>query len=109
MGRDVHGAPYDEVEKLRRFACRIQSSWFDIWIEANRIGNDHALLLRAALAGVDLVPAMEPQLRAQRAAGTLASVLDAFLPPDDSLYFYYPSRARLQRRCARSRISCASD
>lgn len=35
------------------------------------------------------------QFCAQRAAGTLASMLDAFLPPDDSLYFYYPSRVPL--------------
>ena len=38
---------------------------------------------------------MEPQLRAQRAAGTLASVPNELLPPNDSLYFYYPSRAPL--------------
>ena len=48
-----------------------------------------------ALADVGLVPAMEPQLRAQLAAGTLASVLNAFLPPDDGFYFYYLSRAPL--------------
>ena len=35
------------------------------------------------------------QIRAQLAAGTLANVLNAFLPPDDSLYFYYPSRVPL--------------
>jgi DNA-binding transcriptional LysR family regulator len=69
--------------------------WFEIGIEGNLICNDHALLLRAASSGIGLVYTMEPLVRAQLDAGTLVSVLDAYLPPYDGFYLYYPSRAQL--------------
>ncbi|GAA0708996.1 LysR family transcriptional regulator [Dokdonella soli] len=69
--------------------------WFEIGVEGSVICNDHSLLLRAATHGVGLVHTMEPLVRKQLAAGTLVSVLDAFLPPYDGFYLYYPSRAQL--------------
>jgi DNA-binding transcriptional LysR family regulator len=69
--------------------------WFEIGVEGSLICNDHAVLLRAAANGVGLVHTMEPLVREQLAAGTLVSVLDAFLPPYDGFYLYYPSRAQL--------------
>jgi DNA-binding transcriptional LysR family regulator len=69
--------------------------WYEVGIEGNLTCNDHALLLRTASSGVGLVHTMESLVRAQLAAGTLVSVLDAYLPPYDGFYLYYPSRAQL--------------
>lgn len=44
--------------------------------------------------GVGRVATMDPISRATRGRNA-NQLLDAFLPPDDGLYFYYPSRAPL--------------
>ncbi len=69
--------------------------WYELDVEGNLVSNDNALSLGAALGGVGLIHTMEPLVRAPLAAGRLVSVLDAYLPPYDGFYLYYPSRAQL--------------
>jgi DNA-binding transcriptional LysR family regulator len=69
--------------------------WFEIGVEGNLVSNDHALGLRAALAGIGLLHTMEPRAREHLDSGALVSVLDDYLPPYDGFYLYYPSRAQL--------------
>ncbi len=54
--------------------------------------NQPGLAVRAALDGVGLTHALEPYVRGMLADGRLVSVLDAWLPPFDGFYLYYPSR-----------------
>ncbi|HEY0180522.1 MAG TPA: LysR family transcriptional regulator [Dokdonella sp.] len=69
--------------------------WHEFDVEGNLVSNDNALSVRAALEGVGLIHAMEPLVRAHLASGALVGVLDAYLPPYDGFYLYYPSRAQL--------------
>jgi DNA-binding transcriptional LysR family regulator len=69
--------------------------WFEISVDGNLISNDAALSLRAALDGIGLVHTMQARAHELIAEGRLISVLDAYLPPYDGFYLYYPSRAQL--------------
>jgi DNA-binding transcriptional LysR family regulator len=66
--------------------------WFEIGVDGNLVINDNALMLAAARAGSVLAHLPEPIAAGDLAAGRLVSVLDAWLPPYDGLYLYYPSR-----------------
>jgi DNA-binding transcriptional LysR family regulator len=69
--------------------------WFEIAAGGNLMVNDAELALQAALAGIALHYAVEPLVRAALADGRLESVLDAFLPPFEGFYLYYPTRLQM--------------
>jgi DNA-binding transcriptional LysR family regulator len=69
--------------------------WFEIDADGPLTVNQSSLAIQAALDGMLLVYALEPEVRAHVAARRLLSVLDAWLPPFDGLYLYYPSRRQM--------------
>ncbi|WP_426699915.1 LysR family transcriptional regulator [Rhodanobacter sp. Col0626] len=69
--------------------------WFEIDVTGPFIVNDPVLQIHAALDGLLLVHALEPMVREHVAAGRLQTVLDAWLPPFDGFYLYYPSRLQV--------------
>ncbi len=69
--------------------------WFEIDVTGPLITNEPTLQIRAALDGLLLVHALEPMVREHIAAGHLQTVLDAWLPPFDGFYLYYPSRLQV--------------
>ncbi|POZ62781.1 LysR family transcriptional regulator [Chromobacterium alticapitis] len=86
-----------------RFASGPQYRWqflqdgqaLQLALDGPLVANDNQALLRAALDGVGLAYLSEPQIEPWRRQGRLATVLDDYLPPAESLYLYYPHR-RLQ-------------
>ena len=69
--------------------------WFEIAVGGNLMVNDADVALAAAFEGIALHYAVEPLVRAALADGRLESVLDAFLPPYEGFYLYYPSRLQM--------------
>lgn len=69
--------------------------WFEIDVNGPLITNEPSLPIRAALDGLLLVHTLEPMVREHIAAGRLQTVLDAWLPPFDGFYLYYPSRLQV--------------
>ncbi|TPG50256.1 LysR family transcriptional regulator [Rhodanobacter glycinis] len=69
--------------------------WFEIDVNGPLITNEPSLPIRAALDGLLLVHMLEPMVREHIAAGRLQTVLDAWLPPFDGFYLYYPSRLQV--------------
>ena len=66
--------------------------WFEIAVDGSLTVNSIPLAVRAAIDGIGLATVLEPFARAAIAEGRLESVLDAWLPPFDGFYLYYPSR-----------------
>ena len=66
--------------------------WFEIAVDGSLTVNSIPLAVRAAIDGIGLATVLEPFARAAIADGRLESVLDAWLPPFDGFYLYYPSR-----------------
>ena len=58
------------------------------------IANDNMALLHAALGGAGLAYLAEPLVAPLAAEGKLAIVLEACMPPAETLYLYYPHRPR---------------
>jgi DNA-binding transcriptional LysR family regulator len=69
--------------------------WFEIDVSGPLITNEPSLPIQAALDGLLLVHTLEPMVREHVAAGRLQTVLDAWLPPFDGFYLYYPSRLQV--------------
>jgi DNA-binding transcriptional LysR family regulator len=69
--------------------------WFEIGAEGNLTANDISTMIRAAQDGVGLIHTMEIFVREPLASKRLVSVLDAWLPPYDGFYLYYPSRRQV--------------
>jgi DNA-binding transcriptional LysR family regulator len=69
--------------------------WFEIDATGPLITNELSLPVQAALDGLLLVHTLEPVVREHIAAGRLQTVLDAWLPPFDGFYLYYPSRLQV--------------
>jgi len=69
--------------------------WFEIDTTGPLITNELSLPIQAALDGLLLVHTLEPVVREHIAAGRLQTVLDAWLPPFDGFYLYYPSRLQV--------------
>jgi DNA-binding transcriptional LysR family regulator len=69
--------------------------WFEMAVEGNLIVNDNDVAIGAALDGFALHNAVEPLVRGWLADGRLESVLDAYLPPYEGFYVYYPSRQQM--------------
>jgi DNA-binding transcriptional LysR family regulator len=69
--------------------------WFEIDVTGPLITNEPMLQIHAALDGLLLVHALEPMVREHIAAGRLQTVLDAWLPPFEGFYLYYPSRLQV--------------
>lgn len=69
--------------------------WFEIDVGGPLIANELSLPIQAALDGLLLVHTLEPIVREHVAAGRLQTVLDAWLPPFDGFYLYYPSRLQV--------------
>lgn len=57
--------------------------------------DDHDLMVQAALSGVGLAYVWEDRARHALKSGRLVRCLDAWCPPEDWLYLYYPSRKYL--------------
>lgn len=66
--------------------------WYEVGVEGNLITNDTVLTLNMARAGAGLAHLPASLLADDIASGRLESVLDAWLPPYDGWYLYYPSR-----------------
>lgn len=66
--------------------------WFETDVNGNLTCNDTHLLMQAVLDGVGLAHVTQQQAQEPLDKGRLLSVLDAWLPPYDGLYLYYPSR-----------------
>ena len=66
--------------------------WFEVDVDGPLVTNDAPLTVQAALDGVGLAHTLEYYVRDHLAAGRLESVLDAWLPPFDGFYLFYPSR-----------------
>lgn len=77
---------------IYRWEFAEKGRWFEIDIGGNLIVNENALALAAVRDGIALAHLPETLVADEVAAGTLESVLDAWLPPYDGLYLYYPSR-----------------
>ena len=69
--------------------------WFETAVDGNLIVNDNDAAQQAALDGLALHYSVEPLVRGALADGRLESVLDAFLPPFEGFYLYYPSRLQM--------------
>ncbi|MHB1058794.1 MAG: LysR family transcriptional regulator [Rhodanobacter sp.] len=69
--------------------------WFEIDVGGPLVTNELSLPIQAALDGLLLVHTLEPMVREHVAAGRLQTVLDAWLPPFDGFYLYYPSRLQV--------------
>ncbi len=69
--------------------------WFEIDVSGPLITNELSLPIQAALDGLLLIHTLEPTVREYVAAGRLQTVLDAWLPPFDGFYLYYPSRLQV--------------
>ncbi|HWX67811.1 MAG TPA: LysR family transcriptional regulator [Rhodanobacter sp.] len=69
--------------------------WFEIDVAGPLITNEPTLQIRAALDGLLLVHVLEPMVREHIATGRLQTVLDAWLPPFEGFYLYYPSRLQV--------------
>jgi len=65
---------------------------FTVDTHAALIANDKGLLLRAALDGMGLLYEFSDPIRPELEASRLVTVLDAWLPPFDGFYLYYPGR-----------------
>jgi len=66
--------------------------WYEVGVEGNLITNDTQLMLSMARAGTGLAHLPASMLADDIANGRLETVLDAWLPPYDGWYLYYPSR-----------------
>lgn len=66
--------------------------WFEMAVEGSLTVNDVSLALRAAEHGIGITNLLELSARPALDAGRLESVLEAWLPPFDGFYLYYPSR-----------------
>lgn len=66
--------------------------WYEIAVDGSLTVNDMSLALRAAEDGIGLTMLLENSTRPAIEAGRLESVLEAWLPPFDGFYLYYPSR-----------------
>ncbi|HET7299536.1 MAG TPA: LysR family transcriptional regulator [Oleiagrimonas sp.] len=66
--------------------------WYEIGVEGSLITNDNVLMCNMARAGVGLAHLPASLLADDIANGRLETVLDAWLPPYDGWYLYYPSR-----------------
>jgi DNA-binding transcriptional LysR family regulator len=66
--------------------------WYEIAVDGSLTVNDISLALRAAEDGIGITTLLENSARPALDAGRLESVLDAWLPPFDGFYLYYPSR-----------------
>jgi DNA-binding transcriptional LysR family regulator len=107
-----HGRP-KEPKDLQRHNCikhRLDSSgaiyrwefahrsgpqkgrWYEIAVDGSLTVNDVPLAIRAAEDGIGLTCVLESSARAWMDDGRLESVLEAWLPPFDGFYLYYPSR-----------------
>lgn len=77
---------------IYRWEFAEKGRWFEIDVGGNLIVNENALALAAVRDGIALAHLPESLLRAELDDSRLESVLDAWLPPYDGLYIYYPSR-----------------
>jgi DNA-binding transcriptional LysR family regulator len=77
---------------IYRWEFCTRGRWFEIDVDGPLVTNDAPLTVRAALDGIGLVHTLEYYVRDHLAAGRLEAVLDAWLPPFDGFYLYYPSR-----------------
>lgn len=66
--------------------------WYEIGVQGNLITNDNMLMRNMARAGAGLAHLPASLLADDIANGQLETVLDAWLPPYDGWYLYYPSR-----------------
>jgi DNA-binding transcriptional LysR family regulator len=66
--------------------------WYEIAVDGSLTVNDMPLALRAAEDGIGITTLLEISARPALDAGRLESVLEAWLPPFDGFYLYYPSR-----------------
>lgn len=57
--------------------------------------DDQALMIEAALSGIALAYVLEDRARPHLDSGRLVQCLDAWCPPEDALYLYYPTRKHL--------------
>lgn len=69
--------------------------WFDMEVDGPLTTNDPVMAIRAAIDGIGLTHMVEPSVRGAVASGQLETVLDAWLPPFDGFYLYYPSRQQV--------------
>lgn len=65
---------------------------FEIKVEGDFTANDQSLLLRAAEDGLGLAYVQASVAEPALAAGRVRAVLNAWLPPAEPLYLYYPNR-----------------
>lgn len=65
---------------------------FTVDTHAALIANDKTLLHQAALDGVGLIYEFPVHIQTALDSGRLVTVLDAWLPPFDGFYLYYPGR-----------------
>jgi DNA-binding transcriptional LysR family regulator len=80
---------------LYRWEFARAGRWFEIAVGGNLVVNDAELALEAAKQGIALYYAVEPLVRTALAEGRLETALDAFLPPFEGFYLYYPSRLQM--------------
>jgi DNA-binding transcriptional LysR family regulator len=80
---------------IYRWEFAERGRWFQLDVEGPLVTNDHSIALRAVLDGVGLWHVLERYVREHVAAGRLETVLDAWLPPYDGFYLYYPSRRQV--------------
>lgn len=80
---------------LYRWEFERHGNSFEIALEGTFIANDAGLIVRAALDSVGLAYVLESHVREHLAAGRLANMLDAWLPPFPGFYRYYPSRLQV--------------
>ncbi|GLQ97684.1 LysR family transcriptional regulator [Dyella mobilis] len=66
--------------------------WYEMAVDGSLTVNDISLALRAAEDGLGIANLLEISARPALDAGRLESVLEAWLPPFDGFYLYYPSR-----------------
>jgi DNA-binding transcriptional LysR family regulator len=66
--------------------------WYEIAVDGSLTVNDLPLAMRAAEDGIGITMLLEISARPALDAGRLESVLEAWLPPFDGFYLYYPSR-----------------
>jgi DNA-binding transcriptional LysR family regulator len=57
--------------------------------------HDHELMVEAALAGIGLAYIWEARAKPYIRSGTLVECLQAWCPPEDWLYLYYPTRRHM--------------
>lgn len=69
--------------------------WFEMDVDGPLTTNDPVMAIRAAIDGLGLTHMVEVSVRDAVASGQLETVLDAWLPPFDGFYLYYPSRLQV--------------